>query len=550
MRTRASVRRVGRSSVVDIDGIRTLAVSAQVDRLGFGTYQWIVLVSLGIAMLSDALESGSMEPLNRAMDIAFQLPLWVRACLPAVHCVGSLVGIALAGPVCDRCGRKKTLVFALALMAASSLVFAALPLSASSFTLLALRLCQGFANGFGYPCLYVLLVESCPTPQRTSIMYAAHAFAALGYLVGALGLQTFMPGLGQDPSDRWRQFSLFIALPPLLSLPLVVAFLSESPYFYAVHADTSSCVKVLNAMACKNGMSSLTDESIILPDAVDARTSSSTSDWALSFRKLSAQGPLMLLLCALECGRTTMTCGSAYIWPQLFIAANTEAFISPSSMNVIASISPFIGLICFASLAWLGTRRIVLMVSAVAATSLFFLTRESLRSSAGTLLLLVIITKCCYGPLHASLSLMKTESFPTEVRATAFAIITVVAGLGRIATPIIAEVMKGNEEEWDATRMTAYLAVLAIIALGSGFLVLSVPASCSMGAPLEDFVVEREKGKRGKGRASLLDPQYGATKTDIHDIWAESRERISDAESTSDSKDEDGGVVQTARDVP
>lgn len=511
----ARIRRVGSNSVLDNgDGGQSLAVSGQVDRLGFGTYQWIVLVSLGIALVSDAVDSGSMEPLNRALDIAFQLPMWARAALPAVHCVGSLVGLALAGPVCDQCGRKSTLVFALALSASSTLALSALPISASPLTLLTLRVLQGFGAGFGMPCLFVLLVESCPTSQRTPIMYGAHAFAASGYLLGALGLQQFMPGLGQDPEDKWRQFCIFVALPPLLSLPLVVTFLKESPYFWAVKNDTARCVKVLKAMARKNKKNSLM-KSILVPEP---STAAETPHWALTCRTslamVVAEGPLILLLCAIDGGRTFMTSGSVYLWPQLFVEARKRSLFEPSLMNVIASASPFVGLAACASLAWIGTRRMILFVSAIATTALLILTRDAVLDSAWALLIFVVITKTCYGPLHASTSLMKTESFPTEVRATSFAIITVVSGLGRTAAPTIAEILKGDNEKWDRHRVVAFLIVLAACTIGSALMVLLMPAACDSGAPLEDFVAEDAKSckKTGLSKTRLNVPDsYGAT---------------------------------------
>merc|ERR1719313_1562673 len=59
------------------------SVAFQLEALGWGSYQLMLLCAVGGAILSDSLELAALEPVNRAVDLHFGLSLASRAALPA-----------------------------------------------------------------------------------------------------------------------------------------------------------------------------------------------------------------------------------------------------------------------------------------------------------------------------------------------------------------------------------------------------------------------------------------------------------------------------------
>lgn len=104
--TRAHVRRRGRFSVVDIEGLATATVSSRLDSLGLGAYQLVVLLGVGCASLCESLEMGAVAPMHTALAEAFALSPASRTALPLFVCMGGIFGMLLTGPLCDKWGRK------------------------------------------------------------------------------------------------------------------------------------------------------------------------------------------------------------------------------------------------------------------------------------------------------------------------------------------------------------------------------------------------------------------------------------------------------------
>merc|ERR1711976_729102 len=83
---------------------------------------------------------------------------------------------------------------------------------------------------------------------------------------------------------------------------------------------------------------------------------------------------------------------------------------------------------------------------------------------------------------------MKVEAFPTEVRVTAFAIISMVAKVLCAMAPTLIEVLKGSEKaaSWSAFHLNLYIGLLGVSVLLSGGLATWVPSGEAK--PLKDYV--------------------------------------------------------------
>lgn len=189
--------------------------------------------------------------------------------------------------------------------------------------------------------------------------------------------------------------------------------------------------------------------------------------------------PLFLLLIAMDAGRSYFVSGSAYLCKDLFEMMRIEEWLSPTLLNVIASISPLVGLFLGERLVWLGVRPLMFVSCACAASALVLLGMGSVRGRPSLVLTIVLVYKLNYGPTGVCCSLMKVEAFPAEFRATAFAVISLSGKLLCALGPMLVEALKRDElaSSWSSQELAVFILSLAGAALVSGILALCVPHS-------------------------------------------------------------------------
>merc|ERR1719220_1499140 len=123
-----------------------------------------------------------------------------------------------------------------------------------------------------------------------------------------------------------------------------------------------------------------------------------------------------MLLLLIDALRSFFTSGSAYLCKDLFELTRLNRPISPTFLNVIASLSPLVGLIIGERFIWMGVRFIMLWCSVIAAAALVVIAFPCVRNISWLLLAMVLCYKLTFGPMGTCVSLMKVEAFPTEFR--------------------------------------------------------------------------------------------------------------------------------------
>jgi len=477
----------------------TALVTDMVDSYGMGYYQLAVLIAAGSACLAECAELGAVEPLNAAFSSTFGLPLAMRAALPALHYLGAGVGIALSGPLCDRFGRKGVLVFSNAACILAQGGTAFLPVGVRSSIVIGLRCLAGGAVGLGVPAGAVLVVESCPRACRATLMYSVSFLSNVGYLLCAIGLHMFMPHFGEEPTDQWRTFCIFSTIPAMFSLPFTAFLVTETPAFHAASGDIVACKKALTVLATANGHPAPSEDEVAMAlgqaagnHAAFAGQAPSGSDVGVTpqacanahgkslsfldtigFKLLSASFSVFILLSMIDTTRGFMIAGTSYLWPQLFELSVGSTWLPPSGMNIVTELAPMLGLVIGHHLAWLGLKQVVFGGSILAGISIVALISSSLRSRSQSLMVLVMLTKLTYGPISTCVSLMKVQSFPVEIRATAFAMISLFVKLGIAFAPSLLEVLK--ESQWTVPALDKALQCLATSCVATGCLALLLP---------------------------------------------------------------------------
>eukprot|EP00747_Dinoflagellata_sp_TGD_P212740 gnl/TRDRNA2_/TRDRNA2_85789_c0_seq1.p1 gnl/TRDRNA2_/TRDRNA2_85789_c0~~gnl/TRDRNA2_/TRDRNA2_85789_c0_seq1.p1 ORF type:complete len:544 (+),score=85.93 gnl/TRDRNA2_/TRDRNA2_85789_c0_seq1:99-1634(+) len=498
---------------------------------------------------------GAVEPINEALGRKFNMIQSQRTSLPALIYLGSALGVAVTGPLCDILGRKPILLLSNIVITVSLFITALAPMNIGSETIIALRFISGFAGGIGGPAACVLAAESVPTKYRASLMYGLFALSSCGYLITGFGLQLFMPHFGEDNDDNWRGFLMFQATPALISVPLVTFLLVESPSFSAVRGNTAACMKSLTYIAKANGQLSAV-ETVRLPNPNSGTmTLSGYYDiFRATLGVLWTSIGLILALTFIEGAKSFMLSGSSYLWPQLFEMVHDKAGISPATLYSFAGFSPFIGLAVGERITdKIGGTWTMCLFAGISSFSLLILMINGVRDEPVTLFLFIVITKVCYGPLSVVVTLMKVESFNTDIRASAFAAISLLAKSGTIAAPTIAESMKGKD--WNTSSLQTYLLILVIDMLMCACVSCMVPGRQAIEAKakeaLRDYTarektdVETEEAPTGNYGAVDKEPHALAHPPEPSrtvNIWATPRSVASNT--TADLRSE---LADTAR---
>lgn len=484
-------RRHGDYAAVNVDELTSLTVSHQVDMFGFGTYQLLLLAGCGSAALTESIEMGVTAPLHSALGNLFEMTENQRAAMAGAAYGGAALGVILSGILCDSIGRKATLVLSSLMIVAASLATAFVQASADISWVVLLRFFSGIASSIGGPASFVLVVECSPAFARANMMFGMIFISSLGYVVDAVGLDAMMPQLGEGPDDDWRGMCFFIAAPAIASLPLLMLLVESPAHMVANQRDVEGCLRCLIYMGYINGKTLADIRLTHVPTPMRA------SNWKvfevadivrqLHVHELLEVGVLMLM----DSSRLFFTRGSAYLWKDLFLQAGSLTSVTPGTLNVVASLSPLVGLAIGERLLWMGIHRILLLCTFVGASSMMFLTVPHFREMLCSLIVLVVLTKLVYGPMATCVALIKAETFATEIRAVAFSMISFVAKTSSIIAPVLIEMMKDatadGEDTWSGYALRQYILILVVSICCTGASSFLLPRGIEDGSHLEDY---------------------------------------------------------------
>lgn len=440
----------------------------------------LLMLAVGTSFLVESLEMGAVSPLHSALGHAYGLSRAQRVGLAAMTYGGSMGGMLISGPLGDCKGRKAALMLANGLICLSSCLHAVVPLTSPTWVLLLLRLLGGLGGAISVPTGYTLAAESTPEELRLQMIFCISFVGNLGYILEALGIQWFMPHFGEQDSDNWRGLCLFIGLPAFAAMPLVW-LVSESPSFLASNGRWDECAAALSTIASWNGRPESHAQALEEIKARRKPVAYSAGHWPAWTSLATHYLPVMVVLMLMDASKSFFTSGSAYLCKDLFELTRKHQSLSPTSLNIIASAAPLVGLLIGERFAWAGVRKLMLGWSLIAAASLGVLAIATLRSMAWFLLLTVILFKLAYGPMGTCLAMMKVQAFPTEFRASAFAMICVAGRLVCALGPMLLEALKTQEKarSWNPQHLSVYVVSLAAAALLSGLLVFPIPRACS-----------------------------------------------------------------------
>ncbi|MEX3900428.1 3-(3-hydroxy-phenyl)propionate transporter MhpT [Paraburkholderia sp. BR10954] len=191
-------------------------------------------LTIGLCLIVALLEGVDLQSTGLAaprMAREFHLAVAQLGWAFSIGAFGLLPGAAIGGRLADRLGRKRVLMWSVALFGLFSLATAQVW---DLNSLLAARFLTGLGLGAAMPNLIALCSEAAPPHQRNTAvgaMYCGMPFgAALAAVVGIVS-----PG-----DESWRHIFYVGGFGPLLVLPLLALFMRESAQFVAARATTGA----------------------------------------------------------------------------------------------------------------------------------------------------------------------------------------------------------------------------------------------------------------------------------------------------------------------
>ena len=205
------------SGVIDVAGF--------IDEQPVGRFQIRLLLACAAVLFLDGFDTQAIGYV--APDLARDWGL-ARGALGPVFSAGLfglMIGALIFGPVADRIGRKKIIVFSTAAFGIGTL---ATVFAQDISSLLVIRFLTGLGLGGALPNAVALTSEFSPHRRRATMVMAMFVGFSVGAALGGLIAAALIPAFG------WRSIFLIGGIAPLILAPFLAFRLPESVRFLAL----------------------------------------------------------------------------------------------------------------------------------------------------------------------------------------------------------------------------------------------------------------------------------------------------------------------------
>ncbi|XP_013776762.1 synaptic vesicle glycoprotein 2C-like isoform X1 [Limulus polyphemus] len=205
-----------------------------ISQAGFGRFQWIVFMILGLGLAADSIEVLVIAYILPSAERELCMEASQKGWLVGISFLGMMIGGLVWGILADKIGRRRTLLSALSANAIFALITAFMP----TYGLFMLtRLCSGIGVGGSLPIVFTYYSEFLIRRHRGRHLSWLLIFWGVGGVFVALMAWAIIPRTGFTIllSEKlhfasWRIFLVICALPAVIS-SIGLFFLPESPRF-------------------------------------------------------------------------------------------------------------------------------------------------------------------------------------------------------------------------------------------------------------------------------------------------------------------------------
>ena len=225
-----------------------LNINSLIDEAKFKPFHWGVLFWCLLIIIFDGYD---LVIYGVALPLLMQewgLNAVQAGLLASTALFGMMFGAMCFGTLSDKIGRKKTIMICVAIFSGFTFLGAFAP-SPTEFGIL--RFLAGLGIGGVMPNVVALMTEYAPKRIRSTLV----ALMFSGYAIG--GMTSALLGAWLVPVHGW-QIMFYIAILPLLALPLVWKFLPESLMYLTNKGETETVRTIVQKIAPEQNITATT----------------------------------------------------------------------------------------------------------------------------------------------------------------------------------------------------------------------------------------------------------------------------------------------------
>src|SRR5882762_4049295 len=229
---KGTIMTVSQSSASPVD------VAGYIDQQPVGGFQIKLLLTCAAVLVLDGFDTTAIGYVAPSLAKEWGLSKGALGPVFSAGLFGLMIGALTLGPLADRIGRKKIIIF-------STLAFG-LGTLATAFvqdvnTLLAIRFLTGLGLGGAMPNTIAMTSEFSPHRRRATMVMIMFCGFSVGAALGGLLAAALIPQFG------WRSVFVVGGVAPLLLVPILALRLPESVRFLALTGQANARVAELLA---------------------------------------------------------------------------------------------------------------------------------------------------------------------------------------------------------------------------------------------------------------------------------------------------------------
>ncbi|WP_025918360.1 aromatic acid/H+ symport family MFS transporter [Herminiimonas sp. CN] len=216
--------------------MRQVDVHRLIDEAKFNRFHWVLLFWCALVIIFDGYDLVIYGVVLPKLMAEWGLSPLQAGALGSYALFGMMFGAMIFGPLSDKIGRKKVIAICVTLFS----LFTFINGFASNVTEFGIcRFIAGLGIGGVMPNVVALMTEYSPKKIRSLLVTIMFS----GYSIG--GMLSAGLGIWLIPAYGWSSV-FFVAITPLILLPLILYFLPESPAFLLRSKRNGSMGKILS----------------------------------------------------------------------------------------------------------------------------------------------------------------------------------------------------------------------------------------------------------------------------------------------------------------